>query len=99
MAADAVNAAAQLEQALVKAYSTWRRLQDLSDRLYVDRGASTPQLRTLISSLGEVTGTQLEIPLSDIENHSVQVQLQAETPWKENQRTTGGGGDDAYGEP
>ncbi|MEM9772777.1 MAG: hypothetical protein AAF889_14500, partial [Cyanobacteria bacterium P01_D01_bin.73] len=58
VAADAVNAAAQLEQALVKAYSTWRRLQDLSDRLYVDSGASTPHLRTLISSLGELTGTQ-----------------------------------------
>ncbi len=79
VAADAVNAAAQLEQALVKAYSTWRRLQDLSDRLYVDSGASTPNLRGLISSLGELTGTQLEIPLSDVENHSVQVQLQGET--------------------
>ncbi|MEM6503118.1 MAG: hypothetical protein AAF685_14935 [Cyanobacteria bacterium P01_C01_bin.89] len=80
VAADAINAAAQLEQALVKAYSTWRRLQDLSDRLYVDSGASTPNLRNLVSSLEGLTGNQLEIPLSDIENHSVQVQLQGEVP-------------------
>ena len=80
VAADAVNAAAQLEQTQVKAYSTWRRLQDLSDRLYVDSGASTPNLRQLVSSLEGLTGNQLEIPLSDIENHSVQVQLHGEAP-------------------
>ena len=80
VAADAVNAAAQLEQAIARAYSTWRRLQDLSDRLYVDSGESTPTLRSLINTLEQLTGPNLEIPLSDVENHSVQVQLQSQSP-------------------
>ncbi|MDX2098410.1 MAG: hypothetical protein SFW36_11590, partial [Leptolyngbyaceae cyanobacterium bins.59] len=42
--ADLVNQAAQVEQAIGKLYTSWRRINQLSDRLYVDTGASTPHL-------------------------------------------------------
>ncbi|WP_390883399.1 hypothetical protein [Kovacikia minuta] len=42
--ADLVSHAAQLEQIVTKLFLTWKRLNALSERLYVDSGASTPHL-------------------------------------------------------
>ncbi len=62
-AADMVNQAAQLEQAIAKLYTTWKRLNDLSERVYVDSGASTPHLRSLLDALTPLTSRVLEIQL------------------------------------
>lgn len=62
--ADLVNQAAQLEQTVTKLYLTWKRINTLSDRLYVDSGASTPHLRTLLSCLGNLTSEVIETPLA-----------------------------------
>ncbi len=62
--ADLVNHAAQLEQVVTKLYLTWKRLNALSDRLYVDSGASTPHLRTLLSCLGNLSKDVIETPLA-----------------------------------
>ena len=40
--ADLVNQATQLEQAAVRLYTAWKRMNKLSDRVYVDSGESTP---------------------------------------------------------
>lgn len=58
VAADLVNQASQMEQAIAKMYMTWKRIANLSDRLYVDTGASTPHLRSLLESI-EPLGSQL----------------------------------------
>ena len=63
--ADLVNQAAQLEQATVKLYTAWKKIKDLSDRVYVDSGASTPHLRSLLSHLTPLTGDLIRVQLGD----------------------------------
>ncbi len=64
-AADLVNQASQLEQNIAKLYTTWKRIGSLSDRLYVDTGASTPNLRSLLTCLEQLTGEVMEIQLGE----------------------------------
>ncbi|NER22547.1 MAG: hypothetical protein F6J96_17975 [Symploca sp. SIO1C2] len=64
-AADLVKQASVLEQTIGKLYTTWKRLGNLSDRLYVDTGASTPQLRSLLSCIESLTGEIIEVPLDE----------------------------------
>jgi len=62
-AADLVNQASVLEATIAKLYTTWKRIGSLADRLYVDTGASTPHLRSLISCLESLSGEVVEIQL------------------------------------
>jgi hypothetical protein len=64
-AADLVKQASVLEQTIGKLYTTWKRLGSLSDRLYVDTGASTPNLRSLLSCIESLTGEIIEVPLDE----------------------------------
>ncbi|MDX2213228.1 MAG: hypothetical protein SFY66_08055 [Oculatellaceae cyanobacterium bins.114] len=68
--ADLVNNAAQLEQLIAKLYTTWKRLNSLAERVYLDSGASTPHLRSLLSSLNALSGNILELQLGDPEGQS-----------------------------
>jgi hypothetical protein len=63
--ADLVSQAAQLEQAIAKLYTTWKRLTRLSERVYLDSGASTPNLRSLLAHLEPLSGEVLEMQLGD----------------------------------
>lgn len=65
--ADLVNQAAQLEQSIAKLYTTWRRLNSLSERVYLDSGASTPHLRSLLACLAPLSSDILELQLGDPE--------------------------------
>ncbi|HIK13735.1 MAG TPA: hypothetical protein IGS53_00305 [Leptolyngbyaceae cyanobacterium M33_DOE_097] len=76
--ADLVNHAMQVEQLMVKLYLAWKRLGSLSERLYVDSGASTPQLRTLLACLNNLTSDVLETPL-DSNGRMVRLQMQADS--------------------
>ncbi|MBW4680942.1 MAG: hypothetical protein KME19_12610 [Microcoleus vaginatus WJT46-NPBG5] len=66
-AADMVKQAAQVEQTVAKLYTTWKRLSSLADRLYVDTGATTPHLRSLISCMERLAGEVIEVQLGDNE--------------------------------
>ncbi len=68
VAADVLKQAAQLEQTMTKFYLTWKRLGSLVDRLYVDTGASTPNLRSLIASVERLSSEIVEVPLDDGDN-------------------------------
>jgi hypothetical protein len=68
-AADLVHQAAQLEQTMAKMHTTWKRLGKLSERLYVDSGASTPQLRGLLQSLEKLTQDTLELQWGSGDNN------------------------------
>ncbi len=63
--ADLVSQAAQLEQAIAKLYTTWKRINKLSERIYVDTGASTPNLRSLLSCLDQLSGEAIEFAMGD----------------------------------
>ncbi|EKQ68089.1 hypothetical protein OsccyDRAFT_2601 [Leptolyngbyaceae cyanobacterium JSC-12] len=73
--ADLVNQAAQLEQTVVKLFLTWKRLNSLSERVYLDSGESTPHLRTLLSCLGNLANQVIETPLDDMSDRVVRLQI------------------------
>ncbi|MGJ3251129.1 MAG: hypothetical protein ACFE0J_08355, partial [Elainellaceae cyanobacterium] len=52
-----------------KLYTTWKRLTKLSERVYVDSGASTPNLRSLLAYLSPLSGDTLEVQLGDPDSH------------------------------
>lgn len=64
-ASELLKQATQLEQSVAKLYLTWKRLGNLADRLYVDTGASTPHLRSMLNQLGPLSSEILEVPLQD----------------------------------
>jgi hypothetical protein len=65
--ADLVSQAAQLEQAIAKFHTGWKRLNQLSERLYLDSGSSTPHLRALLDHLSTLTGDIVEVHLGGLE--------------------------------
>lgn len=73
--ADLVNQAAQLEQAMVKLFLTWKRLNNLAERVYLDSGESTPHLRTLLSCLGNLSNEIIETPLDEMSDRVVRLQI------------------------
>jgi hypothetical protein len=77
VAADLVNQASQLEQTIAKLYNTWKKIGSLSDRLYVDTGASTPNLRSLLNCLEQLGGEVVEVQLGSGER-TIRLQIQEE---------------------
>ncbi|BAY65902.1 hypothetical protein NIES22_60140 [Calothrix brevissima NIES-22] len=76
IAADLVNQASQIEQTIAKLYMTWKRISNLADRLYVDTGASTPNLRSLLSSIEPLGSEIMELQLSGTIEHTIRLQIQ-----------------------
>ncbi|HEY9737738.1 MAG TPA: hypothetical protein V6D06_15710 [Trichocoleus sp.] len=66
--ADMVTQAAQLEQTAAKLFTTWKRLNKLAERVYVDSGESTPNLRSLLAALAPLTSEIVEIQLGDTDS-------------------------------
>lgn len=77
-AADLVKQATQLEQFAAKLFTTWKRLGTLSDRLYVDTGASTPNLRSLLTALEGLTQEVIEVQLDESGERSVRLRILAD---------------------
>jgi hypothetical protein len=75
IAADVLKQAAQLEQTMTKFYLTWKRLGSLVDRLYVDTGASTPNLRSLIACVERLSSEIVEVPLDDSGENAIRLRV------------------------
>lgn len=75
VAADVLKQAAQLEQTMTKFYLTWKRLGSLVDRLYVDTGASTPNLRSLIACIERLSSEIVEVPLDDSGENAIRLRV------------------------
>ncbi|GCL40588.1 hypothetical protein NIES80_02760 [Dolichospermum planctonicum] len=76
IAADLVNQASQIEQSIAKLYMTWKKIGNLADRLYVDTGASTPNLRSLLTCIEPLGGEIMELQLSGAIEHTIRLQIQ-----------------------
>ena len=76
VAADLVNQASQMEQNIAKLYLVWKRISNLADRLYVDTGASTPNLRSLLGCIEPLGGEMMEIKLNGATEHTIRLQIQ-----------------------
>jgi len=83
VAADLVNQASVLEVTINKLYTTWKRIGTLADRLYVDTGASTPYLRSLLDCLEPLGSEVVEIQLGNSEAsvaaRTIRLQIQETT--------------------
>ena len=93
--ADAVAQARQLERAVLQLHTSWRRLGLLQERLWLESGSSTPQLRTMLQALQTLSGSTLRVSLGELAGGKrVRLQLveegadQLEAPTL----STGGGG-------
>jgi hypothetical protein len=73
--ADLVNQSAQMEQLIVKLFLTWKRLNSLAERVYLDSGESTPHLRTLLSCTSHLSNEIVETPLDDMSERIVKLQI------------------------
>ena len=78
-AADLVKQASSLEQIVGKLYTTWKRLGSLSDRLYVDTGASNPHLRSMLTSLESLSGEVIEVQLDEAGEKTVRLRLMTDS--------------------
>lgn len=78
-AADLVRQATQLEQTVAKLYTTWKRLGSLSDRLYVDTGASNPNLRSLLTCLESLSSEVIEVQLDDGGDRTVRLKVMTDS--------------------
>lgn len=74
-ASDLVKQATQLEQMVGKVYTTWKRIGKLADRLYVDTGASNPNLRSLLTSLESLSGEVIEVQLDETGELTVRLRI------------------------
>lgn len=72
---DLVKQSAQLETTMAKLYSSWKRVGNLSERLFVDTGASTPHLRHLLGCLDKLSSNVIEMSLNDLNNQTVRLQI------------------------
>lgn len=77
-AADLVKQANQLEQTVGKLYTTWKRLANLADRLYVDTGASNPHLRSMLTCMETLTSEVIEVQLDDTGELMVRLKVMTE---------------------
>lgn len=75
VAADLVKQATLVEQNVTKLYLSWRRLVNLADRLYVDTGVSTPNLRALLGCLEQLANEVIEVPFGDDAENSIRLQI------------------------
>ncbi|MFO7630797.1 MAG: hypothetical protein R6W06_15050 [Prochlorococcaceae cyanobacterium] len=79
--ADAVYQAQQLESAVLKLHTSWRRLGGLQERLWVESGSSTPHLRDLLQALQALCGSTLRVSLGELAGGKrVRLQLVEEAP-------------------
>ena len=78
-AAEVVKQAGQLEQIVGKFYTIWKRLNTLCDRLYVDTGASTPNLRALLNTLESLSKNVIEVPLDETPDNIVRLKIISDT--------------------
>ena len=79
--ADAVGQAQAIEAAVLKLHTSWRRLNGLQERLWVESGSSTPHLRELLTALQTLSGNTMRVSLGELAGgRRVRLQLVEEAP-------------------
>ncbi|MBR8829456.1 MAG: hypothetical protein DSM107014_16425 [Gomphosphaeria aponina SAG 52.96 = DSM 107014] len=79
LTAAVVKEAIQLEQNVTKLYTIWKKIGGLADRLYVETGASNPNLRSLLSCLESLTQETIEVQLDETGDHSVRLKFMVDS--------------------
>ena len=78
---DAVYQAQQVESAVLRLHTSWRRLNGLQERLWVESGSSTPHLREMVTALQTLSGNTMRVSLGELAGgRRVRLQLVEESP-------------------
>ncbi|MEI7951375.1 MAG: hypothetical protein WCH37_01660 [Synechococcaceae cyanobacterium ELA182] len=78
---DAVYQAQQVESAVLKLHTSWRRLGGLQERLWMESGSSTPHLRAVLQALQTLSGTTMRVSLGELAGGKrVRLQIVEEAP-------------------
>ena len=64
--ADALTQARTIEATVLRLHSAWRRLGDIHERLWLESGSSTPNLREVLNALQVLSGSKLKVSLGEI---------------------------------
>jgi hypothetical protein len=79
LASDLVSQASQLEQAIAKLYGIWKRVATSADQLYVESGASTPNLLDLLNSLDSLASQNVTVQIgNDQSGRTIRLQITEE---------------------
>ncbi len=79
LASDLVSQASQLEQAIAKLYGIWKRVSTSADQLYVESGASTPNLLDLLNSLDSLASQNVTVQIgNDQSGRTIRLQITEE---------------------
>ncbi|ADB95195.1 hypothetical protein [Candidatus Atelocyanobacterium thalassae] len=70
---DLVKQASHLEQIAVKFYMAWKRLGNISEKLYINSGESSPNLRAMLTSLESLSGEIVEVPLNELKDKVIKL--------------------------
>ncbi|MCL1490280.1 MAG: hypothetical protein M1G31_05905 [Pseudanabaena sp. Salubria-1] len=74
-----VSQASQLEQAIAKLYGIWKRVSTSADQLYVESGASTPNLLDLLNSLDSLASQNVTVQIgNDQSGRTIRLQITEE---------------------
>ena len=76
--ADLVKQATNLEQNVGKLYTLWKKVGSIADRLYVETGASSPNLRSLLSCLEKLTSEVIEVRLDEAGEKILRLRIMTE---------------------
>ncbi len=63
---DAFSQAKTIESSVLRLHTAWRRLSDIYEKLWVDSGSSTPNLRDVLSVLQTLSGSTIRVSLGDL---------------------------------
>ena len=66
LVADVLHQSHLLEQSVLRLYTSWSRLCDLHERLWLESGSSTPHLRILLDAIGTLAGATLRVSLGEL---------------------------------
>ncbi len=64
--ADALTHAQAIEASILRFHSSWKKLDSLQERIWLESGSSTPYLRELLEVLQNLSGNTMRISLGEI---------------------------------
>ena len=51
----------------------WKRLGNISEKLYINSGESSPNLRAMLTSLESLSGEIVEVPLNELKDKVIKL--------------------------
>ncbi|WP_152557296.1 MULTISPECIES: hypothetical protein [Prochlorococcus] len=78
---DAFTQAKSIESSILRFHTSWKRLEGLYEKLWVESGSSTPHLRAVLDALQTLSGATMRVSLGEISGgKTLRLQIVEESP-------------------